>query len=364
MINIKTQLDLKEINNIPKNGYNVVSLFSGCGGSSLGYKLAGYDVKLAVEFIPNAIEVYKLNHPNTIVLDKDIRDIKGEDILNLINMKKGELDILDGSPPCSAFSSVGAKDKNWGKVVKYSDTKQRVDDLFLEYVRIVNELLPKVIVAENVKGLTESKAKFFLEEVMEKLGENYNVEYKVLKAKDYEVPQNRPRTIIIGVRKDLGITPSYPLPIENQITVGEAFRDLKQDDEQKQYLFDMMDKYTRVKDVVLKLPKNPEKSIDGTYAFNGQRKFFSLIRISNSKVANTIVVKGGDVSLGCGLIHPNEDRKLTIPELKRLQTIPDDFILVGEYKRQYERIARSVPPTMMKYISLHIKENILDKIHN
>lgn len=354
---------MQEINSIPKNGYKVVSLFAGCGGSSLGYKLAGFDVLLANEFIPKAIETYKANHQKTIIMENDIRDITGEQILNLIKLKKGELDILDGSPPCSAFSSVGAKDKNWGKVVKYSDTKQRVDDLFYEYIRIVNELMPKVFVAENVKGLTQAKAKYVLQDILEKLSINYNVDYKVLKANDYGVPQKRQRTIIIGVRKDIGILPVFPeRQVEKDLTVREAFNGLIQDEDQKQMLFDAMKKYPRIGDVVNKMPKNPPKSIDGTIAFNGERKFFSLIRISYDNTANTIVDKGGDLSLGCGLVHPEEDRKLTIPELKRLHSFPDDFILIGNYRQQYERIARSVPPLMMKHIALNIKENILDNI--
>ena len=115
---MKTQLDMVDIAKIPKNKYNVVSLFSGCGGSSLGYELAGFNVKLALEFIPNASEVYKLNHPNTIMLEKDIRDTTGQEILDKINMNIGEIDILDGSPPCCDFSINGKREAGTGGTIQ------------------------------------------------------------------------------------------------------------------------------------------------------------------------------------------------------------------------------------------------------
>lgn len=119
-----------EIQNIPWNGYNVISTFSGCGGSCLGYRMAGYRVLWASEFIPAAQEVYKANHPNSILDTNDIRNVQGKDILDTIGLRKGEIDIMDGSPPCSAFSRAGKGYKGWGKSKKYSDSSQRVDDLF------------------------------------------------------------------------------------------------------------------------------------------------------------------------------------------------------------------------------------------
>lgn len=112
---MKTQIDMTELKNVPKNGYKVISTFSGCGGSSLGYKLAGYDVKCAVEFIPNAADTYSANFPDTPVIVKDVREISGEDLMNLTGIKKYELDIFDGSPPCCAFSINGSREKGWGQ---------------------------------------------------------------------------------------------------------------------------------------------------------------------------------------------------------------------------------------------------------
>ena len=126
------QISMAELDTIPKNGYKVFSTFSGCGGSSLGYKLAGYEVIGALECVPQARDAYAKNFPNTPILFKDIREVHGEDIFNLTGLKKGELDIMDGSPPCCPFSMQGVRDENWGKVVNYSSIKQRTDDLFFE----------------------------------------------------------------------------------------------------------------------------------------------------------------------------------------------------------------------------------------
>lgn len=128
---------MKEIAALPWNGFNVCSTFSGCGGSSLGYKMAGFKVLWASEFIPAAQDTYRANHHGTNLDTKDIRKVKPEDILAVINMKPGELDLFDGSPPCASFSTAGKREAGWGKVKKYSDGAQRTDDLFFEFTRLI-----------------------------------------------------------------------------------------------------------------------------------------------------------------------------------------------------------------------------------
>jgi site-specific DNA-cytosine methylase len=139
-----------------------VSLFSGCGGSSLGLRLAGFRVLYANEFIPTAAAIYRANMEKHTYLDsRDIRDIKPAEILKIIGMKRGELDYLDGSPPCKLFSASARLRSTMASdaVVKYSDNiSQRVDDLFDNFCRILSGLQPKVFVAENVTGLTQGKS--------------------------------------------------------------------------------------------------------------------------------------------------------------------------------------------------------------
>lgn len=174
---------MAEIAAVPWNGFNAVSLFSGCGGSSLGYKMAGFKVLWANEFIPAAQETYHVNHPDTILDTRDIRLVQAQDILDAIGLKMGELDLLDGSPPCASFSTAGKREKGWGQVKQYSDTKQRTDDLFFEYARLVQGLQPKVFVAENVSGLVKGTAKGYFLEILAALKAcGYNVVAKVLDA--------------------------------------------------------------------------------------------------------------------------------------------------------------------------------------
>ena len=167
--------------------FTVISTFAGGGGSSTGYRLAGGDVLLINEFVKAAVETYTANFPDTKVLVDDIKNYTAKDFLDMANINKGELDILDGSPPCSAFSNSLA-----GK------------NLFYEFIRIAEGVQPKVIIAENVKGITFGKAmeklNSFINE-FEKIG--YRVTYKVLNAADYGVPQARERTIFICIREDV-----------------------------------------------------------------------------------------------------------------------------------------------------------------
>ena len=142
--------------------FNVFSCFAGMGGSSTGYRMAGGNILAINEFMKPARSLYHSNYPHTKIFPDDIRQLTGKQILNGIGLNKGELDVLDGSPPCAAFSLAGLRDKAWGKEKKYSGTTQRVDDLFFEFSRILKELQPKTFIAENVKGLTIGESKKLL----------------------------------------------------------------------------------------------------------------------------------------------------------------------------------------------------------
>jgi len=212
-----------EIAALPDNGLRVVSFFSGCGGSCLGFKMAGYRVLWASEFIPAAADTYRANHPNTILDTRDIRKVQPKDILKATGLKVGELDCMEGSPPCASFSTAGKREKHWGKAKKYSDTVQRVDDLFFEYIRLLDGLKPKVFVAENVSGLVKGVAKGYFLEILAKLKAcGYRVGCKVLDAQWLGVPQARQRTIFIGVREDLGKQPVFPKPLPYRYSLREA----------------------------------------------------------------------------------------------------------------------------------------------
>jgi DNA (cytosine-5)-methyltransferase 1 len=214
---------MPEIEAVPWNGLTAVSTFTGCGGSCLGLRMAGFEALWASEFIPAAAEVYRLNHPGVHLDTRDIRKVTPEEILEITGKKKGEIDLVEGSPPCASFSTAGKRDKSWGQVVKYSETKQRVDDLFFEFARIVEGLQPRVFVAENVSGLVKGKAKGYFREILARLKDcGYKVKAKLLDAQWLGVPQARQRIIFVGVRNDLDMLPVHPRPLAYRYSVAEA----------------------------------------------------------------------------------------------------------------------------------------------
>lgn len=215
---------MAEIAALPWNGFTAASTFSGCGGSSLGYRMAGFRVLYANEFIPAARETYRANAaPYTHLDDRDIRTVTAQSVLDLIGLKAGELDLLDGSPPCASFSTAGKREKGWGEVKKYSDSEQRSDDLFFEFARLVNGIQPKVFVAENVSGLVKGSAKGYFLDILAALKAcGYQVSARLLDAQWLGVPQARQRLIFVGVRNDLQIEPAHPTPLPYRYSIRDA----------------------------------------------------------------------------------------------------------------------------------------------
>jgi DNA (cytosine-5)-methyltransferase 1 len=220
---------LEQIRAVPHNGLNVASLFAGAGGSSTGYRIAGYRVLAAVEFVPAAADTYQANAaPHTTVLRRDVRGLEPAELLDACGgLKPGELDLLDGSPPCEPFSTAGKRERTWNSVRDYSGQRQRTDDLFYEYARLVDGVRPRVFVAENVTGLARGRARGYFQRIMAALrGCGYRVAARTLDAAWLGVPQHRERIIIIGVRDDLDGDPVFPAPLPYQFTVRDAIGDL------------------------------------------------------------------------------------------------------------------------------------------
>ena len=206
------------VRKMPLNGYTVISTFSGAGGSSLGLRMAGFKCLWANEFVQAAQEVYRQNFPDTFLNPNDIRTITSEDIYRETGAKKGSIDLMEGSPPCSSFSTAGQKEKNWGKEKKYSTDKvQRTDDLFFEYTRLLRSIKPKMFVAENVSGLVKGVSIGYFKEIMQEFeNAGYKVRAQLLDAAWLGVPQKRQRLIFLGARDDLGVEPEYPKPLPYQ----------------------------------------------------------------------------------------------------------------------------------------------------
>jgi len=360
---------MSEVAALPWNGFNAISTFSGCGGSSLGYKMAGFRVLWASEFIPAAQETYRANHPKTILDTRDIRQVKAEEILAAIGMKPGELDLLDGSPPCASFSTAGAREAGWGKVKKYSDTTQRTDDLFFEFVRLVKGIQPKVFVAENVSGLVKGTAKgYFLEILAALKASGYRVTCRVLDAQWLGVPQQRQRTIFVGVRDDLNIDPVHPKPLAYRYSVRDALPWIVSVEGANGFNGHAYQSST----IQASRPLNVEAETDiSRYAIGaewdklkigeGSGKYLNLKRTRIDGASHCISAMGGESAGVASVCHPTEKRKFTIAELRRICAFPDDFILCGSYAQQWERLGRAVPPVMMSHVAATIRDRILSK---
>lgn len=368
---------MKDIAKIKPNGYMAISTFSGCGGSSLGYKMAGFRVAWASEFVPAAQETYRANHEGTILDTRDIRVVTPEEILTATGLKVGELDLLDGSPPCAAFSMAGKREAGWGVVKKYSDTRQRVDDLFFEFTRILNGLQPRVFVAENVSGLVKGTAKGYFLEILSALKAcGYKVSCRVLDAQWLGVPQMRQRTIFIGVREDLGVEPRHPVPLPYRYSVRDALPWINS-------VSSLLPGKVRGKQSDKPSPTvtahdtggngyhevEAESSIAG-YAIEEEwgklgpgeasEKYFSLVKSDLDTPCQTVTALGGSNGGVACVTHPVEKRKFSIEELRRICSFPADFILTGTYSQQWERLGRAVPPIMMRAIATTVCE-ILDE---
>ena len=384
---------MEEIRAIEPNGLSIVSTFSGCGGSCLGFRMAGYGVLWANEFIPAAQETYRANaSPTTILSPDDIRTVSGADILNAVGKDVGEIDVLEGSPPCASFSTAGKREKGWGKEKAYSDTVQRADDLFFEYTRLLGDLKPKAFVAENVSGLVKGTAKGYFKMILRAMREQgYIVEAKLLDAQWLGVPQARQRIIFVGIREDLGLVPSHPKPLPYRYSIRDALPEIVIPETAMRY-GNVAPFTAKGKPIAIDGPIPTVMGLNEMHAGHqfiatdslslgaerrdgafydvetGQRigmdgyavgdhwealapgesdeQYFNLVKPHPDSPISTVTQRGGGHPSVASVTHPIEKRKLTIAELRRLCSFPDDFILTGTYAQRWERLGRSVPPLM------------------
>lgn len=345
------------------HGKMVASLFSGAGGSSLGYRLAGCRVVYASEFVPAASATYAANTgPGTFLDTRDVREITGEDLLEKVGIDVGELDILDGSPPCSPFSTAGKRSAHWGQVVDYSGLEQRTDDLFYEFARLVDEVRPRAFVAENVPGLVSGAAKGYFKEIFRALqsaGPGYRVKARILNAAHYGVPQDRRRLIFVGLRDDSAAPfgsvrrpvygyPSHPAPLSYTYSLRDA---LPYVEAQCGGPFGTTALYSSA--------ISPSKTLGASPS------------TGNGASPPAMVVGGGptvDEETGHDLrvigrainrrLPGVEIRFLSLAELRLLASFPADFALTGTFAQRWERIGRAVPPLLMKAIATHVSRSL------
>lgn len=330
----KNKIVKKLIPQLPSAKY-FVDLFAGGGGSSTGYKRAGCKVLLANEFVPIAADTYSANYPNTIVLRDDIRKLTPEMVMEKAGIKKYELDILDGSPPCCAFSTCGARDKNWGdKIKKYSDKAQsNIEDLFFDFIRMAKGIMPKVIIAENVTGLVKGSAIGYFNNIMRAFKDiGYQPHAKIMDASDYGVPQARQRVIFVCFRNDIKEPEQiYPKPLDYKISAEQALKDIKLTNDELEYT--NIRKYAVYKQLITL--KEGEKD-------------FNLAKINRKKPSPTITATIGN--RGAKNVCHWDNRALCVREVKRLFALDDDYILLGTTQQQMERMGRMVAPDIYKHL--------------
>ena len=332
---------LSDLKDIPQNGLNVFSCFHCGGGSTMGYKLAGFDVLGGVEIDPKMMGLYKTNHNpkySYLMGVKEFCEIPNKELPSELF----ELDILDGSPPCSSFSMAGNREKNWGEKKKFREgqKEQVLDDLFFDFIDIAKKLQPKVVVAENVKGMIQGNARGYVKQIFKALKDaGYSCQLFLLNASRMGVPQRRERVFFIANRTE---APKLILEFnEDCIT----YKDIESNVGQTK----------GAKNISLKV-----KSYWGRCKLGGsigtvhpKGSYFNSIKAHPNKPLNTLTASGCTT-----YYHYTQERSLTHEEIKRAQTFPQDYNFL---KQDVGYVCgMSVPPYMMQRLSLEIERQLFD----
>lgn len=321
------------IKNVDNNKFQVLDLFCGCGGMTQGLKKT-LNVVCGIDVWDKAIDSYKKNH-NHLSFCEDLTKFPPQELEKKINTN---IDIIVGGPPCQGFSMAGKRDKN--------DPR---NSLFMEFYKYISYFKPKAFIMENVMGILSMKMKNnekAIDIIMNKLNENYNCCINKLYASDFGVPQNRRRVIIIGIRKDLNIIPTEIETIikdkDMRIPVSKVLENKEEVD--KKY-------YLSVK-AINGIKKKKERMKQKKNGFGAQ--YLDL-----SKPSYTIPARYWKDGYDALVKYSDDEiRRLTIKELKRIQTFPDSYILVGNKREQIMQIGNAVACDFAYHLGKYIN-NIL-----
>ncbi len=328
-----------------------LSLFAGCGGIDLGFQWARIETVAAVEIKEFACNTLKKNHPNAAIYgpktyDGDVRNFNKKVLKEMIG--DTEIDIISGGPPCQPFSVAAAQRfyKTDERYKRQGDKDKEKGNLLLEYIRIINEIKPKVFVIENVAALISWNDGKFLEESLAALDDEYVYSKPcAVHAHLFGVPQYRERMIIIGTR----IPNKYPIFNDNSI---------------------LLDKVFTVDDALQNFPENPlnhqlrEHTPETIERYSklkyGERdKKGRVDRLDPNLPAKTVIA-GGENGGGRSHLHPYLPRTTSPRECARFQTFPDDFELCGTMSRQFTQVGNAVPPLLAYFVATYIKGYILN----
>jgi DNA (cytosine-5)-methyltransferase 1 len=343
---------LADLDLIQKNGIKVMSTFACGGGSSMGYKRAGCEVIAANDIDPEMASHYKLNiNPKHYFLCP-IRDLLTKEL----PIELHSLDILDGSPPCSSFSMAGNKEKDWGKDKHFREgqAKQVLDDLFFDYLDLVNHLRPKVSIAENVKGMTIGAAKGYLKLIMARYKEiGYTAQLFMLNSADCGVPQRRERVFFVAHRSDLGLQPLKLRPQHKWISCKDACADIQELTEEEK----INTKPTGADNLWWDKTAQGESYSVAKKRNSGSRSLFSHVKLHGDRASPTLTATHSIFS------HWGVKRKLTTREFYRLGSFPDDY-KAKSYKIGKYMVGMSVPPKMTEQVARAVCEQWLGIKYN
>ena len=338
---------LSDLKKIPKNGIKVFSTFACGGGSSMGYKLAGCEVIGANDIDPEMAYHYKLNHNPKYYFLMPIREL----LTTQLPTELFGIDILDGSPPCSTFSMAGSREKAWGKEKHFREgqAKQVLSDLFFDFLDVAEHLKPKVIIAENVKGMIQGNAKGYCKLVMARLKEiGYRPQLFLLNAADCGVPQRRERIFFCAVREDVSDKKLVLQPKHRWISAGEAVSDLQVLTKEE-----IEDTHPRESDLTWwhKTAKG-ESYKHAVKEKRGKESLFQHQKLDDRMPSCTLSANNHVFT------HWSQCRKLTFREWKRLGSFPDDYQAKTDKIGKY-MIGMSVPTKMTEQVAKAVCEQWL-----
>lgn len=351
---------------MPPREPTVVDLFSGVGGFSLGLQAAGYSVEVAVDSDETILGTYQNNFPDTVTKCLDLSEVESDRILEDTGLKKSDVDVVVGGPPCQGFSVIGNREED-----------DERNDLLPTYADHLVNLEPDYFVLENVDGLLSGHARDYLNDFLETVKDHgYSVKepIEVLNAVDYGVPQNRKRLFVLGYKSDLP-EPKYPEETENKVAVEEAFQDLPSylddveivdgtltgtrckasdyvreinswEDEAGRSIenltsFDPVDHEQRIRDRYDEVKPGSYDEVSNYYRLDPSKPS-STLRAGSSKSRGT--------HTAARPIHPVAPRVITVREAARLQSFPDWFQFHHTKYYSLREIGNSVPPLISKQI--------------
>lgn len=347
---------------------NILDLFCGAGGLSYGFQEAGFNVLLGIDNDKAALDTFKRNHKDSRVICGDITQITfAKDIKPLISDQK--IDVIVGGPPCQGFSLSGPRN--------FDDPRNK---LYLSYVRLVKEIQPKAFIIENVPGLVRlfnGQVKDNIIKQFNLLG--YDVQYKILCAADYGVPQNRRRVVFVGKKKSIKKDFCYPKPHTTKVSCEMALSDLpalendtgtevqfyekkEQNFYQKRMRLDSKAIYNhisaqhaqRVKDIIAMVPDGGNYKDLPDYLQKDNKFHVSWTRFCSSKPAPTIDTGHRHH------FHYKYNRVPTVRECARIQSFPDSFHFLGNKTQQFRQVGNAVPPLMAEAIADELKKILVD----